>query len=51
MKIVMQQSENYANVESRRQIGERSLLTSHIRVGRGVQDSPPKGRYRVGQVR
>ena len=30
---------------------ERSLMTSHIRVGRGVQDSPQKGRYRVGQGR
>jgi hypothetical protein len=26
-------------------------MTSHIRVGRGVQDSPKKGRYRVGQGR
>ena len=25
------------------QIRERSLMTSHIRVGRGVQDSPQKG--------
>ena len=24
-------------------IRERSLMTSHIRVGRGVQDSPQKG--------
>ena len=32
-------------------IGERSLMTSLIRVGRGVQDSPKKGRYRVGQGR
>ena len=24
-------------------IRERSLMTSHIRVGRGVQDSPKKG--------
>ena len=32
-------------------IREHSLMTSHIRVGRGVQDSPKKGRYRVGQGR
>ena len=30
---------------------ERSLMTSLIRVGRGVQESPKKGRYRVGQGR
>ena len=24
-------------------------MTSHIRVGKGVQDSPKKGRYRVGK--
>ena len=30
---------------------ERPLMTSHIRVGRGVQNSPKKGRYRVGQGR
>ena len=30
---------------------ERPLMTSDTRVGRGVQDSPKKGRYRVGQGR
>ena len=30
---------------------KHSLMTSHIRVGRGVQDSPKKGRYKVGQGR
>ena len=30
-------------------IWERALMTSHTRVGGGVQDSPKKGRYRVGQ--
>ena len=33
-------------------LGERSLMTSHIRVGRGVQEiAPQKGRYRVGHGR
>ena len=30
---------------------ERSLMTSHIKVGRGIQHRPKKGRYRVGQGR
>ena len=30
---------------------ERSLMTSHIRVGRGSKIAPKKGRYRVGQGR
>ena len=47
-EIDMSQTYDCSNVFS---LGERSLMTSHIRVGRGSKIAPKKGRYRVGQGR
>ena len=57
-KVMPKRKQNYLNGDKRVTrteqcifVGERSLMTSHIRVGRGSKIAPKKGRYRVGQGR